>query len=191
MCRTFPDPTDRAMTERVADSAAIMCVVDADRDQLDPAPEEASSATRWDRAHAHRHRFMERYERRRTERHRPFTRPLRVTLGVALILGGVAIGWLPGPGFVILAFPGALLVASEWRRAALLLDRVEEETLPRLRRLHARLRGGPKEAWVAEEPELWEQWSDRRGSGAEDTGERRRRGDAVGDELEDDDARHA
>lgn len=107
-------------------------------------------------------------------------RPLRVTAGVVLILTGVAIGWLPGPGFIILALPGALLVASEWRRAALLLDRVENEAIPRLRRVHARLRGGPKQEWVDEHPELWGQWCDRRGiDGATDSGHRRRRSDGA------------
>lgn len=137
--------------------------------------------TLWGRARARRRRFVERYERRRAERlagrHHPLKRPIRVTIGVVLILTGVAIGWLPGPGFVVLAFPGALLVASEWRRAALLMDRVEEETIPRLRRLHARLRGGPKAEWVAEDPELWGLWCERRGQGAPDTGHRRRADD--------------
>lgn len=150
--------------------------------------------TMWGRARARRHRFSDRYERRRAERlagrHHPLKRPIRVTVGVTLVLGGVAIGWLPGPGFVILAFPGALLVASEWRRAALIMDRLEEETLPRMRRLRARLRGGPRPEWVAEDPELWGLWCERRGGELPDTGERRRLSDAnderessEGDEL--------
>lgn len=141
--------------------------------------------TLWGRARARRHRFLDRYERRRAERlagrHHPLKRPIRVTVGVVLILTGVAIGWLPGPGFVILAFPGALLIASEWRRAALAMDRIEEETIPRMRRVHARLRGGPKPEWVAEDPELWGLWCERRGYGAPDTGERRRASDQVRD----------
>lgn len=138
---------------------------------------------RWERARARRRRFLERYERRREERrggrHHPLSRPIRVTAGVLLVLAGVAIGWLPGPGFVILAIPGALLVTSEWRRAALMMDRVEQETIPRLRRLHARLRGGPRPEWIAEDTELWRRWSERRGRGAADSGERRRRHDGI------------
>lgn len=144
-----------------------------------------ASPTLWGRARARRRRFLARYERRRDERlagrHHPLKRPIRVTIGVGLILAGVAIGWLPGPGFIVFALPGALLVASEWRRAALLMDRIEEETLPRMRRLRARLRGGPKPEWVAEDPELWGQWCERRGSGEPDTGDRRRASDSDDD----------
>ncbi|MCW2962705.1 MAG: hypothetical protein JWM90_3092 [Thermoleophilia bacterium] len=128
-------------------------------------------------------RFLQRYEERRAERQRgaakPYARPIRVTIGVLLILGGAAIGWLPGPGFVILGFPGALLVASEWRRAALILDRVENETIPRFLRLRARLRGGPKREWVEADPGLWADWCDRRGQDLPDTGARRREADAA------------
>lgn len=148
---------------------------DGDRAQRMPG---GVPPTLWGRARARRRRFVDRYERRRAERlagrHHPLKRPIRVTVGVVLILAGVAIGWLPGPGFVILAIPGSLLVASEWRRAALAMDRLEEETIPRMRRMHARLRGGPKPEWVAEDPELWGLWCERRGSGDIDTGERRR-----------------
>jgi hypothetical protein len=153
------------------------------RDDGDPAQRTPGGVppTLWGRARARRHRFVDRYERRREERlagrHHPLKRPIRVTVGVVLILTGVAIGWLPGPGFVIFAIPGSLLVASEWRRAALAMDRLEDETIPRLRRLHARLRGGPKPQWVADDPESWGLWCDRRGYGADDTGERRRSDD--------------
>ena len=127
-------------------------------------------------------RFLERYERREAERragrHHPLKRPIRVTTGVTLILAGVAIGWLPGPGFVILAFPGALLVASEWRRAALIMDRVEHESVPWVRRARAKLRGGPRPEWVEEDPAFWGVWEDRRSGAEPDSGERRRRSDA-------------
>lgn len=128
-----------------------------------------------------RKRFTERYERRRSERaagrHHPLTRPIRVTTGVVLILIGVAIGWLPGPGFVIFAFPGALLVASEWRRAASIMDRLEHEAVPWVRHVRAKLRGGPKPEWVEEDPTAWGVWDDRRKETATDSGERRRRTD--------------
>lgn len=152
-----------------------------DEQTPEPQPDADPSPPRWSRTRAGGRRFVERYERRREERlrgeHHPLQRPIRVTAGVVLIIGGVAIGWLPGPGFVILAFPGALLVASEWRRAALLMDRVEREAIPRIYRLRARLRGGPKPEWVEQAPELWAIWCERRGTGAVDTGQRRRRAD--------------
>ncbi len=153
----------------------------------------------WVRARKRRRRFLERYEQRRAERHHPLKRPIRVTVGVVLILVGVAVGWLPGPGFVIFAIPGALLIASEWRRAALLMDRVEDETIPYLRRLHAKLRRGPKQEWIDEDPELWGLWADRRDGVVPDSGERRRASDvprldpdrAAERDLEDDEARSA
>ncbi|MCW2921792.1 MAG: hypothetical protein JWL76_1666 [Thermoleophilia bacterium] len=163
----------------------------------DRRPRDGDRPTMWVRARRRRRRFLERYEQRRAERlagrHHPLKRPIRVTSGVVLILTGVAIGWLPGPGFVIFAIPGALLVASEWRRAALVMDRVEDETIPYLRRLHAKLRGGPKQEWIDEDPELWGLWADRRLDAAPDTGERRRLSD-LEPELEsdpDDDVRSA
>ena len=144
-------------------------------------PRDPNRPTMWVRARRRRRRFMDRYEQRRAERlagrHHPLKRPIRVTAGVALILTGVAIGWLPGPGFVIFAIPGALLVASEWRRAAIIMDRVEDETIPYLRRVHAKLRGGPKQEWIDEDPELWGLWRDRRTGADADTGMRRRRSD--------------
>ncbi len=124
---------------------------------------------------------MDRYEQRRVERlagrHHPLKRPIRVTTGVTLILAGVAVGWLPGPGFVVFAIPGSLLVASEWRRAAIIMDRVEDETIPYLRRVHAKLRGGPKQEWIDEDPELWGLWKDRRVGSEPDSGHRRRTSD--------------
>jgi len=125
-------------------------------------------------------RFMERYERRRAAPHGRFVRPVRVAAGVVLIILGVAIGWLPGPGFIIFALPGSFLLASEVRRAASLLDRVEAEALPRLQRLRARARGGPKQAWVDAAPEGWARWcEDRRRMELPDSGERRRSSDMV------------
>lgn len=125
-------------------------------------------------------RFLERYERRRAEDHGRFVRPIRVLAGVLLILFGIAIGWLPGPGFVIFAIPGSFLVGSEIRRAAVLLDRVEAETLPRVQRVHARLRGGPKPGWVEAAPERWARWcEDRRRMELPDSGQRRRSSDTA------------
>ena len=161
---------------------AIMSVVDEADGTGSEARDGRPSRSAWRRRRRMRHRFLARYEKRRAERsagrHHPLKRPLRVTAGVLLILFGVAIGWLPGPGFVIFAFPGALLIASEWRRAALLMDRVEHETVPWIRRVRARLRGGPMPEWVAEDPAFWGVWEDRRAGGHADTGHRRRRTDA-------------
>lgn len=112
-------------------------------------------------------RFLERYERRRLERiarreHR-LVRPVRILAGILLIVAGVAVGWLPGPGFIILALPGAFLLASEVRRAAVLMDRIENEAVPRVHRLRARLRGGPRSAWVERDPAGWQEWCERTG----------------------------
>jgi len=38
------------------------------------------------------------------------------------------------------------------------MDRLENVTIPRLKRLHARLRGGPKPEWVEQDPQLWADW---------------------------------
>jgi hypothetical protein len=137
----------------------------------------------WERARARRRRFLDRYEQRRAERHHVLVRPLRLTVGALLLLISPIVGAIPGPGGVFVFLPGAFLLASEYRRAALIMDRVEHETIPRLRRLHARFRGGPKSEWYEQDPELWGAWCDRRGQELPDTGERRR--------LEDDDARPA
>lgn len=74
-------------------------------------------------------RFVERYERRRSARrdgavHR-LTRLTRIVIGSLLIVAAVAIGWLPGPGFVPLAVAGGLLLAGEVRWVADRLDPIE------------------------------------------------------------------
>jgi hypothetical protein len=152
-------------------------------DDDDPRPGfERSRSGFWRRTQARRRRFLDRYEQRLEERARgsvsPYSRPLRLGTGTFLILAGIAIGWLPGPGFIILAFPGALLVASEWRRGAIMLDRVENETVPWVRRTRAWLFGGPHAAWVAEDPQLWGLEQDRRRNVVPDSGARRRRDDS-------------
>lgn len=136
---------------------------DTDAPQVDEArPRVERRSRRRERRRQRTRRFIERYERRRRERDsgrsNPLWRPVRITTGVLLILAGIAIGWLPGPGFVVLALPGALLLASEVRRAALLMDHLENVTVPRVRRWHARLRGGPKADWVERDPDFWADW---------------------------------
>jgi hypothetical protein len=146
--------------------------------EAEPCEERRTYRERWRGRRRMRRRFQDRYEHRRAEReagrHHPLTRPIRVTSGVVLILIGVAIGWLPGPGFVIFAFPGALLIASEWRRAAMIMDRVEHEAVPWIRHVRAKLRGGPKPEWVEDDPAAWGVWQDRRTGDAPDSGARMR-----------------
>jgi hypothetical protein len=40
----------------------------------------------------------------------PFGRNVLVAVGILLILTGIAIGWLPGPGFIPLAVAGLTLI---------------------------------------------------------------------------------
>ena len=81
-------------------------------------------------------RFRDLYEFRQTH---PPTTPARIGLwlvALVLIVGGAAIGWLPGPGGFIAIF-GLAIVAMELRFMAVLLDRAERVG----RNLWARLRG--------------------------------------------------
>ena len=117
-------------------------------------------------------RFLLRYLRRRAQVRqsgsRFYVRPLRIFLGILLVVLSPLVGWVPGPGGMFLFIPGILLLSSEIRRAAVLLDHIENETVPRLRVLRAsiRFRGrvrGPRPEWVAEDPAFWERWAERRG----------------------------
>ena len=81
-------------------------------------------------------RFHDLYEFRQTD---PPTTLARIGLwlvALVLIVGGAAIGWLPGPGGFIAIF-GLAIVAMEFRVMAVLLDRIERAA----RNLWARLRG--------------------------------------------------
>jgi hypothetical protein len=113
------------------------------------------------------HRFMERYEQRRAERargeHNLLIRPFRIGAGVFLLVLAPFVGAIPGPGGLLVFLAGAFLLASEVRRAAIIMDRIENETIPRLRRLHARIRGGPKAEWVLQDPLLWADWCQKTG----------------------------
>ena len=90
-------------------------------------------------------------------------RPFRIGAGTFLLVLSPFVGAIPGPGGVLVFLPGAFLLASEVRRAAIVMDRIENETIPRLRRFHARIRGGPKEEWVQHDPQLWADWCERTG----------------------------
>jgi hypothetical protein len=75
-------------------------------------------------------RFRDFYDFRQQQR-RPGLSPVRVfniCFGIALVIGGAAIGWLPGPGGFIAIF-GLALLAQEFRPMAVLLDWLE----PKLR----------------------------------------------------------
>lgn len=52
------------------------------------------------------------------------SRPLTICLGVVLVIGGIAIGWLPGPGGVIGLF-GLAILGAELKPLATLLDVIE------------------------------------------------------------------
>lgn len=81
-------------------------------------------------------RFVDLYEFRQQD---PPTATVRVGLWVVAVLligGGVAIGWLPGPGGFIAIF-GVAIIAMEFRAVAVIVDRVERWG----RHLWARLRG--------------------------------------------------
>jgi hypothetical protein len=56
----------------------------------------------------------------------PFSpvRILTIFIGLVLIVGGAAIGWLPGPGGFV-AIIGLALLAQEFRPIAKLLDKIE------------------------------------------------------------------
>jgi hypothetical protein len=84
-------------------------------------------------------RFIDLYEFRKKD---PPTTALRVGLwfiAILLIGGGLAIGWLPGPGGFIAIF-GLAIVAMEFRFMAVTLDRIERFA----RDAWARLRGKKK-----------------------------------------------
>lgn len=81
-------------------------------------------------------RFVALHEFRQQD---PPTTALRVGLwavAIVLIAGGIAIGWLPGPGGFIAVF-GLAIIGMEFRAVAVLLDRIERFG----RDLWARVRG--------------------------------------------------
>jgi hypothetical protein len=70
---------------------------------------------------------------------------LTLVIGTVLLVGGLAIGWLPGPGGFIAVF-GAALLGVEWLRIARLLDRCETYARRFLRFLRRRVLGRPRAA---------------------------------------------
>jgi hypothetical protein len=69
-------------------------------------------------------RFQEQYDRNQKEPKSGAGRALRIAGGIILTLVGLFFLPAPGPGSIILAL-GALLIAREFRLAALVLDQVE------------------------------------------------------------------
>jgi hypothetical protein len=87
-------------------------------------------------------RFRHRHERRRRERHHGAARKWSVmAVGALILLAGIVLLPLPGPGLIVIA-AGAVLVAGESRTAARALDQIEL----RARRLFrsTRLSGGSR-----------------------------------------------
>jgi hypothetical protein len=69
-------------------------------------------------------RFLDLYEFRKADPPAPALRAGLWLAAVVLIGGGLAIGWLPGPGGFIAVF-GLAIVAMEFRFMAVMLDRLE------------------------------------------------------------------
>ncbi len=70
------------------------------------------------------HRFLDLYEFRKADPPAPAVRLGLWLVAIVLIGGGLAIGWLPGPGGFIAVF-GLAIVAMEFRFMAVILDRME------------------------------------------------------------------
>jgi len=70
------------------------------------------------------HRFLVLYEFRKADPPAPAVRLGLWLAAIVLIGGGLAIGWLPGPGGFIAVF-GLAIVAMEFRFMAVILDRME------------------------------------------------------------------
>jgi hypothetical protein len=72
------------------------------------------------------HRFRALYEQRRRNREggSAARHVVPIALGVVLILAGIAVGWVPGPGGFIGIF-GVALLATEFKPLAKLLDWTE------------------------------------------------------------------
>ena len=69
-------------------------------------------------------RFVRRYQSRKRETGSRWKRVVTIALGLGLILAGVILLVIPGPGLLVVAFGGAL-IAQEFRWAAVALDWAE------------------------------------------------------------------
>jgi hypothetical protein len=77
------------------------------------------------------HRFS--HHRERMQQRSKAINAIGLILGIALLVGGVAFCFLPGPGTVLIVF-GLALVGARWARMARLMDRTE----PKLRHVFHR-----------------------------------------------------
>jgi hypothetical protein len=75
---------------------------------------------------------------------RSLERILTLAVGIILLLGGLAIGWLPGPGGII-GVIGAALLGAESLRIAKLMDRMELRLRAARRIVRHRVLGRPSE----------------------------------------------
>ena len=69
-------------------------------------------------------RFQDQYDEARKERRSRIGRVARIVAGLLLFPVGVFFLAVPGPGLLVIAF-GAVLIAREFRVAAVILDAVE------------------------------------------------------------------
>lgn len=69
-------------------------------------------------------RFRCFYDLRQNTRQRHVARVVSIASGISLVLIGLGIGWLPGPGGFV-AILGLALLAQEFRPLAALLDHIE------------------------------------------------------------------
>lgn len=74
----------------------------------------------------HGQRFRKFYDLRQSSRESGANRAVSIGVGSALLVFGVAIGWLPGPGGFV-AILGLALLAQEFRPLASLLDWCERQ----------------------------------------------------------------
>jgi uncharacterized protein (TIGR02611 family) len=81
------------------------------------------------------HRFQDHYHERKKTRRNPLRRIWLMGLGLLIMIGGVVLLFIPGPGILII-FIGAGMMAEESLFMARLLDGVEV----RLRRLYEKTR---------------------------------------------------
>ena len=72
----------------------------------------------------HGARFREFYDYRQENRSSKVARVAMLALALVLIVGGAAIGWLPGPGGFVAIF-GLAILAQEYRPLAAALDWIE------------------------------------------------------------------
>ena len=70
------------------------------------------------------HRFLDLYEFRKEDPPAPAVNVGLCLIALLLIGGGLAIGWLPGPGGFIAIF-GLAIIAMQFRVVAVTLDRLE------------------------------------------------------------------